>query len=833
MNRLCIYILCVLLSLTAMAQQRTQQRIDVGDDLYKKEQYTQAIKIYERILKKERSPVVRQELSYKMGESYRQLLNYEEAKKWYTIALNLGYDNPQIFLHLSEMTLGLEEFDTAQEYVENYLAINPTDSRALKMLESAKFSKQNYATQTQFEVANEKTLNSTGEEWGLAFLEPVTLFTDNQAKFDEQFDIDIRLRHNNVLYWALISRTPKDRIIFSSTAAQSSRIDARTGQGYSNIYQARYNKRNQDWETPVMLQGLNSSYYDGFLSYSEKDSIGYFMNSGGSDGSRPTSDIYFARYIANQDRWGEAKLFPFNDINYNIGYPSINEDGNILYFAADLPDGYGGYDIYKIIRDEAGNWGEPINLGPTINTPVNDAYPYIVGNVLYFSSFGHPGFGGFDIYYATIDEAGNYAAPINLGAPINSSADDFGFIIDAAYARGFFSSNRPGGNGSDDIYSFRIKSQQFTARGRVTDKTTGLPVGGLDLYFFDDANNVFTTTTDSQGYYDMPNLSTDVNYYVQAYPEKHQELADNISVREQLLANRFTVIKEFEKDFSLIPLNGVEDQTATPAVQAIQPVIIKEEPVAEKLPVVTEKPHTQPVFQLSSDGFPIIYFDFGNHRLRPGVTAQLDSVVTYMKANPNQSLIVNAHTDVISGYLFNFYLSQRRAYSIVDYLVKQGIEPQRLYAQGHGKKKLAKTNAQTDQEHQLNRRADFESISNSEFQAYLNNASIHSFHYLNSLDKEAHYAEGVEFMVQFIASRRPVDPQFYQKIMDTFPRLDIIYYYDTDRYHRYLVGSFKDFRTAYNLQRSLRELGYEIYIVAFHHGERISVTQAKRLIGDV
>ncbi len=879
MKRFYIYIICILLTLPA-AGQRTQQRIAVGDDYFEKEQFHQAINVYERTLRREDSPAIRRELSFKIGESYRRLLNYQEAKKWFTVAHNLGYEDPVVLLHISEMALGLEEFDLAISYAEQFLERRPGDELGIKLMESAHFARENYYTETIFEVSNERRLNNPGQQWGAGFLENVVIFHEDQARVDEQFDIDVRLRYNNIFYWAWISRTLKERIVFSSTQPYEGPSD-----GYSNIYQATFNRRAGDWDRPRLLQGgINSPYYDGFLSYDPTNEIAYFMNSGGQTGTRVTSDIYTVEYNTQNDTWGIPEMFPFNNDDYNIGYPSISEDGKTLYFASDMDGGFGGYDIYKILKDEEGNWGEPINLGPTINTRFNESYPFIAGNVLYFSSYGHPGFGGFDVFYSIIDEEGNYSTPINMGAPVNSSADDFGFIIDDDYTRGFFSSNRPGGEGEDDLYSFRVVPKTFTVQGRVTDQITGEPVAFLDIFFYDDHNNFFMTTTNAEGFYDMPDLSTDVNYYINAYPEGYQELADTLAVKDQLLANRFEVIRDFEKNFSLIPVDAVlahtdeteaieepdttavptpeptdiaeiiyeeedvEEETLPDATDTIAEEVIEEvlEEVAETIPeVITEEPVVETItreipqprytgeFTLSSEGFPVIYFDFGRSELTDIAIGQLDTVIRFLESNPEKGVIVHAHTDVISSYLFNFYLSQQRAQSILVHLRRNNIDPVRIYTKGHGKSQLEIPDATTEAEHQLNRRATFESIPYEQLQAYLEDASRHSFRYLNSIEKDAYFARGVEFMVQFMASHVPINPQYYRKIMEELPHFDIIYYYDTDRYHRYLVGSFRDFETAFEIQRELRQLGYEIYVVAFDNGERIPVSRARRLIGEL
>lgn len=830
------------------AAQRVQQRIEVGDEFYENGQYEQAIEVYQKILKKEDEAAIRNQLSFKVGNAYRELLNYEEAKKWYQIALNLGYSRYDIYLYLSEMTLGLEEFDSAIDYITRYLEQQPDDDIAIKLLESALFARENYFTETIFETSNESGINNPGQQWGVSFLENVAVIYDDQAKVDEQFDINIRVRYNNIFYWIWSTRELKERIIFSSTQAMDGSLI-----GFSNIYQATFNKREKEWDNPEPLSGgINSDYYDGFLSYDKVNETAYFMNSGGKTGNRATSDIYTVGYNKQDDSWGQPQIFPYNNDEFNIGYPSINEDGSVLYFASDMPGGFGGYDIYKMIRESETEWSDPINLGDSVNTEFNDSYPFIMGNVLYFSSYGHPGFGGFDVFYSTKNEDGSYSEPVNMGAPVNSSADDFGFVIDENYTRGYFSSNRPGGSGEDDIFSFRVIPKTFDVKGRVTDVLTGEPVKGLEMYFFDDENNLFTTTTDPTGNYVMADLATDVNYYISAFPADYQEVADTIAVADQLLSSRFEVITEYEKNLELMPLNipeeeeeegpepaeGVIEKQAEPVAEVVEDQIIeKPEPEPEYETTLVEETfpevEKEPVFNLSSEDFPTIYFDFASAVLDTEDKEKLNQVAAFLKNNPDKGVIINAHTDEISGYLFNFYLSQERAKSALRYLKKKNIETNRLYPQGHGKMDLAFPNAKTESEHKQNRRATFESIPVSELQAYLKNASRHSFRYLNNIQKDAYFAEGVEFMVQFMASNVPIHPTYYQRIMENMPDVDIIYYYDTDRYHRYLAGSFDSFDAAFTLQAQLRNLGYEIYIVAFDNGVRIPVSKARRMTGQL
>jgi len=775
MKKVLIYGLLLILAMPLSAQ-RVLRLLEAGDEHFRNAQYTLALEAYETILKRDRSANIRREVSFRLGQTYQQMLNYAEARKWYTLAMNVGYDNPVIFMHLSEMSLGLEDFDLAIDYATRYLQRQPDDRFGKKLLESARFSKENYFKQTLFEVTNERALNTTGQEWGISFF-------------------------------------PGDRILFASTFTETGRLDMRTGTGYSSIFEASLNRQTGEWSTPKLIKGsINTEFYEGFLSYDADNKIGYFMNCGGFRGTRETCDIYTSGYDERTNSWSEPVIFPISSDRFNVGYPSISDDGLTLYFGSDMPGGFGGYDLYRISKDPVtGNWGSPENLGPSINTSLNDAYPYIAGNILYFSSFGHPGFGGFDIFYSEMQEDGSFSKPVNMGSPINSSADDFGFVINREYTSGFFTSNRPGGVGNDDIYSFHIISRTFDLKGIIVDGKTAQPMPAIEVLLYGDDDNIIKAASDSQGRYTIPRLDSEVNYIVEVVEDGYTPFSESLSIKDKLIASRFLSVPEFEKNVTLNP---------APAI-AVRPA--DEIGPDGRFPV-------RPAITGITEGLPTVYFEFARFDITPFARQQLDSVLTFLNRYPGAGLVVHAHTDEVSGYLFNFYLSQKRAHSIIEYLLSRGISENRLYPFGHGKMELVIRNARTAEDHRMNRRASFEVIPIPDFAEFLTDAPRHSFRYLNSLQKEAHYARGIEFMVQFAATRNPVHPQYYRRIMETFPQADILYYYDIDRFHRYSVGTFKELNRAMEVHRRLRDLGFDAFVVAFRDGERISLSEATRFL---
>ncbi|HSV89313.1 MAG TPA: OmpA family protein [Bacteroidales bacterium] len=772
MKKLLIICLLGLIPMQINAQ-RTLRLLNAGDAYFRTEQFTYALEAYEKVLRRNRSANVRREVSFRIGQTHQQMLNYSAARNWYINALNEGFEKPEIFLHLSEMSLGLEDFDMAIEYANRFLNLRPDDPFGRKFLESAKFSRENYFNVTLFETQNERQINTTGQEWGVAF------FKDNH-------------------------------ILFSSTYQPSGgRLDARTGTGYSSIYEVTKNPEADKWGQPAQIRGeVNTIFYEGFMTFHPATQTGYFMNCGGRDGTRETCNIYTSRFDPETNSWKTPEIFPFNSKSFNIGYPSISDDGHVLFFASDMPGGFGGFDLYRMEKDpENGNWGNPVNLGPEINTSLHDSYPFVAGNILYFSSFGLPGFGGFDIFYAEINPDNSLSRPINIGVPINSSADDFGFIINREYTSGFFSSNRPGGIGKDDIYSFTINHNAFDLKGVVKNKTTGYTMSNVDVIVYGNDNRFHRVTTDTQGSFVFPQLDAGTNYMIEVVKDGYVPFSESLTIREKLIASRFLAVPEITKD---IYLDTMPLAAATPR-QIQQP--------EQNFPL-------RPAITGKTAGLPTVYFDLGSYSLTNAAKSQLDSVVNFLRANADAGIVVHAHTDEISGYLFNFYLSQKRAQSVIEYITRMGIPENRLYPFGHGKMNMVIPDATTPEEHRLNRRATFEVFALEEFNQFLAEAPRHSFRYLNSLHKEAHHAVGIEFMVQFAATRSPVNPRFYSRIMNALPHLDIIYYYNVDRFHRYSIGTFPAINQALEISRQLGNMGFDAFVVAFRNGQRISLNEA-------
>ncbi|MGB5978307.1 MAG: OmpA family protein, partial [Cyclobacteriaceae bacterium] len=359
--------------------------------------------------------------------------------------------------------------------------------------------------------------------------------------------------------------------------------------------------------------------------------------------------------------------------------PAFSRDGRTLYFASNREGGYGGNDIYSARMDGRGRFSNLKNLGPEINTAGNEMFPYISNDgKLFFSSDGHPGFGGLDLFQA--ERSGGKVSIQNMGTPINSSYDDFGlYLFDPA--KGWFTSNRPDGKGGDDIYTFvnndpDLKIVNYILAGLT--KTTGakdslqnLPLVNVKL--LDAEENILEETTSNRG----------AQFQFRVYPEE-----DYVLIGER--PDYFTTRLEFSTKGRSVPK---EDLTEMVTNVRFDTILVLDQIILERS-IVLEN----------------IYYDLDKWDIRPDAAQELDKLVNILKDNPQIRIELSSHTDSRADDDYNDVLSQRRAESAVEYIINQGIEPQRLRAKGYGEQRLIVKNAQTEAQHQRNRRTEFKVI---------------------------------------------------------------------------------------------------------------------------
>jgi outer membrane protein OmpA-like peptidoglycan-associated protein len=460
-----------------------------------------------------------------------------------------------------------------------------------------------------------------------------------------------------------------------------------TGNGYLHLFNADpvfMGNLYGTFKTPQLAADLfNQEYHDGPASFNLPNTEIFFNRTyvyrdkgkKGQDKIR-THLLKIFSSVKKKAKWTNPEPFFLNNNEYSVGHPALSRDGNILYFVSDMKGGYGGTDLYMCRRLQAG-WGQPVNLGPVVNTSGNEMFPYMAtSGDLYFASDGHAGFGGLDIFRTRMLGDSIWMKPENLYQPINSSFDDFSLCMAGDGRSGFFSSNRPGGQGSDDIYQFtRILRKEsppapaMILSGRVRNKSTLEPVADATVFILDEGiGQVLTLKTDSSGFY---STSLTLPYSLRIKAMKTGYISDCLS-------------------FSSNPGTSPGDKVS---------------PRDLLLDIL----QVNKVFALEN-----IYYDLDKWNIRPDAQPALDHLVAVMKENP-VSIELASHTDSRASDAYNLELSQERAESAVRYIVLQGVNPARISAKGYGETRLVNACSNgvpcTEEEHQRNRRTEFRVVS--------------------------------------------------------------------------------------------------------------------------
>ncbi|AWH86971.1 flagellar motor protein MotB [Flavobacterium album] len=390
------------------------------------------------------------------------------------------------------------------------------------------------------------------------------------------------------------------------------------------------------------------------------------------DDEKGTNNIQIIKGQISGDKLLKQEKLPFCSEDYSVGHPALTHDGKYMLFVSDMPGGLGETDIYYVEIYSDGTFGKPVNAGPEINTIGREMFPFIKGDMLYFSSDGHYGLGGLDVFVAPVGDNMTFPLPQNLGRPINSNGDDFAFIISDKDTYGYLSSNRKGGEGDDDIYFFKKQKPvpcTYTVSGRVTNKKDGQPIAGVMI--LTQLNlSAASAITDTDGTY-MFNVPCNLKITARAFKEGYSDDVKDIETGNISgeLKNVDFVLSKYEE-------------------------LVKIEDNVEKIDINP------------------IYFDFDQYYVTPQGAAELDKVVYVMQHFPDIVIKIESHTDSRGKDDYNMRLSDDRAKSTFSYIIAKGIDPKRIESvHGYGETRLRNKCSNdvecTEEEHQLNRRSDF------------------------------------------------------------------------------------------------------------------------------
>lgn len=423
-------------------------------------------------------------------------------------------------------------------------------------------------------------------------------------------------------------------LLFTSTREDATGNDTHgaTGQNFADIFSSNMDRKGK-WSVPIPVESLNSEFEDGTPNVTSDFSTLYFTRCKKGKNQQLGCQIFKSR--AESDSWSEPEVeFEMFGDSISTAHPAISPDGLTLYFVSDMPGGLGENDIWKVTKDDGGgSWGNPVNLGEEINTSGNELYPYVhADGTLYFSSDSRVGLGGLDIYKAEQDETGGWIIE-NMKPPINSPEDDFGIVFESEFERGFFTSARRG-RGNDEIFSFVLPPLNFSVSGVVKDERTDQILPGSTVKSVgSDGITVESSTGDEGTFRFMLKPGTDY-VFIASQP-------GYLNGKERESTKGLDQSKEFQVTIFLASTEQVID-------------------------------------------LPNIFYDFAKWDLRPESMVSLDNLVETLNDNPNVTIELMSHTDSRGTPADNLELSQKRAQSVVDYLILKGIASDRLQARGYG-----------------------------------------------------------------------------------------------------------------------------------------------------
>lgn len=597
-----VYIIVCLL-LTAVAAGCRTPKLSEADAQFQRGEYYDASvtykKVYNKLRKKEERPQ-RGEVAFKMGRCYRLLNMSARASAAFQNALRYEYPDSTTHFMLAQALHADGKYAAALRSYDKYLEFCPDDSLAINCAEGCRTAQEIRARGSRYVVKQAKLFNSRRADFC-----PMYLGTDC------------------------------DQIYYTSTTekATGDKKSEITGMKNADVFFSKKNEKGE-WERPEPVEGeLNTEFDEGIVAFSP-DAQTMYLTKARRELNAPTSvEIYTS--TRSDAKWSAPVKFEITaDTLSTFGHPAVSPDGEYLYFVSDMPGGYGGKDIWRISLKE--RQGSLVNLGPDINTEGNDDFPYVrFDGSLYFSSDGHPGMGGLDIFRATAigDPADLRWKVENMGFPINSAGDDFGITFGKG-EDGFFSSNRGDARGYDHIYSFEYDPVRITIEGLVMDKDEEPVKNAIIRIVGNDGSNQKEVARDD-GSFSFA-LQRGVKYVMLAgakgYLNQKQEFASDSTMED---ANYW--------------------------VEFILPSISK--------PSVVEN----------------IFYDYDKADLRSESKTALNELIAVLHDNPNVTIEMASHTDRWGSDAYNINLSERRAKSVVDYLVENGISRDRLQPHGYGK----------------------------------------------------------------------------------------------------------------------------------------------------
>lgn len=620
---------------------KAQYVIKEADVQYELFNYTKAIELYTSAYQKKKTT----HAAERLAESYRLTRDYKQAESWYAILVTMEGSKPDAVLKYAEALRHNAKYLEAKIQFDKYADLDKATTAAQRSLWSASCDSavkwmQNPRSVT---IKNEQGLNSAQSDWGAVKYESGLIFTSDRTNKSAEAK----------------ANTNRPFLKFDGSKLPDRNTYGWTGNGYLRLYQ-----KNGD---SVSLFPINpgTNYHIGSPSFTADGNEVFFTLTRIPDhierkkGEPSTINIELYSSEKVDGKWAKPNAFRYNAVNsYSVGDPLISGDGKTLYFVSNMPGGKGGTDIYKSTRNSDSTWTDAVNLAE-YNSIGNERTPMIdADNNFYFSSDGFAGMGGLDIFKSE----GNLIQ--NMGYPINAADDDFAFSL-TSKTEGYLSSNRAGGQGSDDIYSFVEKLVlSFKLEGKVFDKQTNEPLANAIVSLTKQDGNTLKTSTTDDGSFKF-NLDEESDYAIEAGKTNYRTAAGEP-----------------------LTTKGLTESTTLKRNIFLEAIVIGKAIKLEN-----------------------IYYDFDKSDIRPDAAVELDKLVTIMKENPTIWIELGSHTDSRGNDQYNQWLSQSRANSAVQYIIDRGVDKSRISAKGYGESMLVNNCSNgvkcSAADHQLNRRTEF------------------------------------------------------------------------------------------------------------------------------
>ena len=623
-----IYTILLLIAVSTTIVSAQNSKTKKADNLYDRLAYTDAAQAYQKVLKRGTTDVY---VFERLANCYYFINDTKKAEMYYKRVAKSKDANPEAIYNYAQTLKANGKFSDYNTWMKNFAKLSPNDTRVKEFMKNPNYIPKIMDDMARYTATNMEDINSEYADFG------------------------------GIVYG-------KD-FYFASGRNTSRKTYQWNEEPYLEIYKAT--NVGGTMKNAELLNGdVNTKYHESNAVISADGKRMYFDRNDYFEGDYDKSasginqiNLYYAENIDGKG-WSAVVSAPFNNNEYSTGHPALSQDGNTLYFVSDMPGGKGGSDIYMVAINSDGSLGTPKRLGDNINTEGKELFPYLDSNgTLYFSSNGHMGIGGLDVFYAEAQGDG-FGVVTNLGKGVNSSADDFGYKYDPTSQSGYVSSNREGGMGSDDIYMVEAVEIpcEVTIAVLVINENTNAAVAGARVDLYDTMGNRLSTKTS--------NVDGMVSFKA-ACDQAHEVQG---------------VLADFESNASKVAPANDQKVSATIALKPIEEIIVEDQIVLNP-----------------------ILFDLDKSNIKAQAAFELDKVVAVMNKYPEMVIAVGAHTDSRATDAYNLSLSEARAQSTVQYIISKGISGKRISGKGYGETqpKVSCGNNCSEAEHQLNRRSEF------------------------------------------------------------------------------------------------------------------------------